>query len=333
MSKLTFHVARHVADLIRNEPRNVGVIVSDQQRLVARFMGETSPGSFDLRNVKPSVIADRQLYAEWRRLWRMTLDGATSTTTGARDRSLIERAIAPLLDTSTPAFAVQPGGEWYVEAELLTAEDLNRIAEEIYRRVVDPAAQPFSSEESDAPVAAFSRRIVAPSRELGEKISAVFREANILETSSGATGLFAAHPVRLDQTVKGRNPVPHVPKFVQDNGQRYVIEQVDFDVVDGEAAREHAAYAAYMLGDIQQLVHAAGAPALPVNTIAVINRVSAAEARRDAGGTAGELVKAQEYGMAVLADQKDLRIVRWDDPTEREQFIEERIAVARGERH
>src|SRR5688500_14327361 len=114
MSKVTFHVARHVPDVIRNEPRNVGVIVSDRERLVARFMGETSPGDLDMRRVHSNVVPDRSLYAEWHRQWRSAL--ASATIEGTRTPH-VKHAVAQLVADSTPSFAVQLGGEWYVEAE------------------------------------------------------------------------------------------------------------------------------------------------------------------------------------------------------------------------
>jgi hypothetical protein len=71
----------------------------------------------------------------------------------------------------------------------------------------------------------------------------------------------------------------------------------------------------------------------PVVAIAVVNRVAAAEAKRAAGGKARDITEAQEYGLAVLTEQPDLRLVNWDDPKERKLFLDERVAVARGEMH
>ena len=336
MGKLTYFVARHIPDRIRNEPRNVGVIVTDGSRVVARFVGETScEGDLDLRRVSSSLVVDRGLYAEWHRAWRRLLAAdpdalpmprvtlwanGTAPETAASTEALHPH-IAALLATSSPSFLVQPGGDWYVDVGEQQEADVARLTDDIYRRLVDHTAAALAAQETALTVAPSLRLPVARSVELGQAIADAFAKRNILE-GAGTRGLFAAYPIRLDQPVRGSNPVPHTPQFVQENGYDYVIEHVDFDVAAAELAREHAAYASYMLTDICK--HNARA-----KPITVVNRVAAAEARRAAGGAAEAVVEAQEYGLAVIAEN-ELRVVHWDDQRERTLFLDEREAVARG---
>jgi hypothetical protein len=326
-SKVSFFAVRHVADLIRNEPRNIGVVVTDGALIGARFVGETAPGELDLRRVSPSIVPDRHLYAEWHHRWRSLVarHSETSDTAGARAFGIFDWFRVE----STPAFSVGPASDWYIDSDVRSPADLDRLTHEIFQRMVDPAAVGFTAVDANA-TGGPAKPAALRSIELAEAIAATFRARHILETST-ESNLFAEYPVRVDRPVRGRNPVPHVPKFVQENGRRFVMEQVDFNVPNAEASREHAAYTAYMLSDIGR-----GSPVAepditrPVEAIALVNRVSGAEARRDAGGAAKAVVEAQEYGLAVLSDHNEVRVVHWDDSAERLAFIEERVAVARG---
>jgi hypothetical protein len=318
MGKLTFFVARHVADRIRNEPRNLGVIVTDGEHLAARFVGEvSSSGKLDLRQVAKN-IDDRALYADWHRAWRSMIEDDTAST---GEETTVEERIAALVETSTPSFLVQPSGDWYVDADELAAGDVHRWTDEIYRRIVDDAAEPLSDVVTESVALEAPRAVAQRPGSLADRIAEVFEALGILEVRDDArVPPSVAHPVKTDQSVQGLNPTPHLAKFVQVNGQRYVMEQVDFDVRDPEVARQRAAYAGYLLNDIYQ----ADDHTVP---IAVLNRVASRGKRGKA------LAAAQDYGEAALHQFADLQLVHWDNDVERKDFLEERAAVARGERH
>ena len=60
-----FLVVKYIPDLLRREPRNVGVILFAEDALVARFAGESeepTPG-VDKRRLAPFAIADPHNYA------------------------------------------------------------------------------------------------------------------------------------------------------------------------------------------------------------------------------------------------------------------------------
>lgn len=328
-NKVEFCIVQHVPDLLRRESKNVGVVVSDGRRLRARFLGEIAPGDLDLRRVPPSIVPDKTLYAEWHANWgRALASREVDSSALSHDDLLGDPRIQRLLREAKPGYEVQVSGEWYTETPIDTDLDLDRVVLALYRRIVDTSASAFGGTlESGQGDAVLPRRSHWQALQLEATITEVFRQRQILGQTPD---VFTPHPVRLNYPVRGKNPVPHVPKFVQDNGSRYVMEHVDFNVANPEIAREHAAYTAYMLSDILKAVPNS-ASSNEIVSIAVVNRVTDAEARRQAGGDAFTLVEAQEYGLAVLAGaDQAVRLVHWDDPSSRERFIEERVAIARG---
>lgn len=329
-NKVEFSVVQHVPDLLRREPRNVGVVVSDGHNIVARFMGETAEGELDLRRVSSSIVPDKSLYAEWHASWRRALasDVLSSTPRIAQTGLANDVRFKRLLEGGKPGYEAQVIGDWYSEAPVRSQTDLESVLLQLYRRVVDSSALPLGQFEIPSESAfGFGRRSYAHALELETTITEVFRQHNILGQTPD---VFTPHPVKLNYPVRGKNPIPHVPKFVQENGQRFVMEHVDFNVANPEVAREHAAYAAYMLTDVLKAAPLPGSKDSIVS-IAIVNRVGDAEARRAAGGDAQKLVEAQEYGLAVLAGSEEtVTLVHWDDEVSRKQFVDERIAIAHG---
>jgi hypothetical protein len=62
-------LARYIPDILRDEPRNIGVILWTPKAIGARFIGETAPGQVDLRSVPPFVNVP-SAYAQWVNYWR-----------------------------------------------------------------------------------------------------------------------------------------------------------------------------------------------------------------------------------------------------------------------
>jgi hypothetical protein len=61
-------VAKYIPELLRNEPRNVGVIVWTPEKIDARFWGENGAG-IDGRKV-PDWVRSQATYKEWVHFWR-----------------------------------------------------------------------------------------------------------------------------------------------------------------------------------------------------------------------------------------------------------------------
>jgi hypothetical protein len=120
------YVAKHVPDIRRWEPRNVGVVVIDSRgRVAARFDGEDSPDRLDLRHVSHR-IQPSEVYREWVSYWRrMTARGAEGVEEAAESGR-------------TTFFLMKAGEIWRDEAER-TCEEL---LDEYYSALVVPDERP-----------------------------------------------------------------------------------------------------------------------------------------------------------------------------------------------
>lgn len=68
-----FYVAKYIANLRRQEPINVGVVLLHQEGCNARFYGEDEPGSIDGRKVRDK-IDDHSTFEEWVSYWRYCIE-------------------------------------------------------------------------------------------------------------------------------------------------------------------------------------------------------------------------------------------------------------------
>jgi hypothetical protein len=64
-----YFVAKHVPDLLRYEPRNVGVVLWTPSGTWARFLGEDDYGHLDSRRL-PAFVGDPHTFREWIIYWR-----------------------------------------------------------------------------------------------------------------------------------------------------------------------------------------------------------------------------------------------------------------------
>jgi hypothetical protein len=79
VSAARYIVAKYVPELLRNEPRNVGVIVWTPEKVDARFWGENGGGDVDGRKV-PEWVQSQPTYKEWVHFWRNCIvHGAVQT--------------------------------------------------------------------------------------------------------------------------------------------------------------------------------------------------------------------------------------------------------------
>lgn len=117
---LTWLVAKYVADLERNEPRNVGLVLYDGvEFLQARFLGENaSDDGFDARALKP--MAAPKTYRAWVRYWRTKVREGHGTLVVPR--------------TPGDSYFVAYGGSRLVGH----VADASAFFDELYRRLVQP---------------------------------------------------------------------------------------------------------------------------------------------------------------------------------------------------
>lgn len=287
MGVVKYVVAKYIPDLLRNEPRNIGVVVESNSDVAARFIGEDGDGHLDLRRVKGGPFHDPQLYAEWHAYWRSLLEDPG------------EDLFDQLIKANEASFSIWRGGEVHSETSLA----LQTVADDLYGRLVDKLSDDVSMPDA------------AAERGLAQTIRDAFRSLRILEDRRRGGSLFAQHPVRYRPTIHGTVPVPHRPTFVQENGRRFVMEQIDFGRAKQELVRQHSGYVTFMFSDIQEAAQQQNS-GMDTDLIAIVNRVT------------GRNVEVQEYGLAALHQLPQVRIVNWDDEYQRGRFLEERVEVA-----
>jgi hypothetical protein len=212
-----YWIAQYIADLFRNEPRNIGVFVEIDGLLRARFVGESSLGQIDRRKLKGFEYS--QVYEQWLKYWRNQINNASIST---------------ILKSSGSHYRVITGGE----VDDVAGDSLEEVLNYLYALLVseggfyEAVGEPFAEVE----VAELSRELIA-----------TFKDAALLETP----GQSLPHPIRRGVSLLGKLNVPHRPAFVQQNSSLYVMETVDFTVNKKRISRDHAGWAAYMFKDIR----------------------------------------------------------------------------------
>jgi hypothetical protein len=298
MERITFALAQYTPDLLRQEPRNIGIFVADRHRVLARFIGEDATGLVVPKSIPPHFFNDVDLYLDWHDYWSNLL---SNYSTEAVASAFLH---AQVIRNRGKAFSVVYGGEYEPRDELSPEEILSRLFD---RLVLSPASRSYDPRGA--------------AREyqggyLGRRLAHEFRRLGILENADAPESLFVRHPVRVRVPVTGTNPVPHTPDFYQENGERYVMEQVDFSIQTLARARDRAMYSQYMLTDIVAAAEKQSNAKPPLNPIAIVNRISTKDNT------------IQEYALAALSNVPSLEIVYWDRDEERRRFLEERRAVA-----
>jgi hypothetical protein len=134
-------LAKHIPDMHRFEPRNIGVIVwMPGGEVAARFLAEKPgrPGEIDGRSIPPFVGADGA-YRQWIKFWRSYLDAdhPTHPLTGApidrNDSAFIESLVA----ASRGHFLLAEGGAVLDEME---EDSIGALADSLYASLVEDQA-------------------------------------------------------------------------------------------------------------------------------------------------------------------------------------------------
>jgi hypothetical protein len=298
MGRLHYLVAKYMPDVMREEPRNIGVIVYGSSGVAARFYGEV--GAQPPVGAPVGLFNDVELFYEWRKAWRRRL-----TTFNPNQ---LEDFIAAMV-TDRGAYSVWPGGEYFTE------QDPQGAADQLFERlVVDPSqlAQVGDSVRGDE-----ARR---RGGFLAVDIRKELRRLNVLASPAlekrKTQDAFIRHPVVERPSLAGTLDVPHVPTFYQQNGRRYVMEHVDFTLRNTSTSREHAAYTAFMFGDLFERAKQ-DKDEHSLTLIAIVQRTTSKQAQAN-----------QRYGLAAISAQPTARIVHWDETDERESFLKERLRIA-----
>lgn len=215
-----YWIAQHIADLFRNEARNVGVFVHQGSDLLAQFFGEVDVGHMDGRKIKGFPYPD--VYMQWVGFWR---------------RELLQDGPNRLVETKGSHYRVIEGGVIDGTEGSSTQDVLNYL----YSILVSEGGLTEALGKSDAAIetAVFS---------FVDEVASKFRENQILFDISN---LIIPHPIRRSVEVRGRINAVHVPAFVQENGRLSVMETIDFTTKYKQRSRDHAGWSAYMFSDVK----------------------------------------------------------------------------------
>jgi hypothetical protein len=127
---INYLIAKYVDDLARNEPKNVGVIVTDGAGVVARFDGEDDAGAINLNRIRHRITGSRS-YRAWVQYWRAVI--ADPSSIGAAKETTPAELIDLLVAEPSRDFYLERGGSILLDAD---ERSLDETARELYEQMV-----------------------------------------------------------------------------------------------------------------------------------------------------------------------------------------------------
>ncbi len=216
-----YWVAQHISDLFRNEPRNIGVFVRNEEQMAARFIGETENSQIDGRKLKG--FSRPEVYRQWVEFWKDQIPRNRPEdlvkSSGSHYRVVSAGKVSDT-DNDTPEMVVN-----YLYSLLVSEGGLKEALENEEDSLEDPAIS------------------------LQDDLITTLMENELLESDD----LFIHHPIRKNVKIPGKN-LSHTPAFVQENGSLYVMEPIDFTQSRKKYSKDHAGLSAYMFRDIRDSI-------------------------------------------------------------------------------
>lgn len=212
-----YWIAKYVEDPFRNEPRNVGIIVSTGDEWAARFAGERDDGTIDGRWLRSFKYAE--VYKQWMQYWR---------------DQVADEKIDEIVNAATSNYFVVRGGE----VSDTGSDSAAAVCKFLYGLIV-----------SDSPVMqAFELATEADTeRDLSLDLDAAFRELDLL---ADQPDFVVRNPIKRKQPIRGEHAT-HEPSYSQRNGKLYLFEAIDFNSHKPKLLKERAGFMAYMFADIR----------------------------------------------------------------------------------
>jgi hypothetical protein len=211
-----YWLAKYVEEPLRNEPRNVGVIVEKDGVLAARFIGERDDLVFDARKLG-AKFSHPNVYTQWRHYWRGQI--------GKHD-------LPAVLKASTSNYFVQSGGE--------VGDAGGDAAAEVCQFLFDLLV-------GGGPLDAYHWQTEDETVALASEIVGAFDHLGILAHDGQ---LFTPHPILRERPVTGHH-VTHTPSFSQRNGKLYLFDHIDLSGTRPTKINERAGFLGYMFSDIR----------------------------------------------------------------------------------
>lgn len=212
----SYWIAKYIEDPFRNETRNIGVIVSLNGAIAARFVGERDDGIFDARKLKGFIYPN--VYTQWHDFWRKKIN---------------YRNIDAIVASSTANFFISAGGE----VDGTGSDTASEVCHFLYNLLVGQGViEAFEWDNSEV-----------VELDLATDITNALDRSAILANGGQ---LFTPHPVVSGGDVVGKHVV-HKPSYSQRNGKLYIMEHIDLNNKKIIKTKERAGWMAYMFSDIK----------------------------------------------------------------------------------
>jgi hypothetical protein len=138
MNSVRYMIAKHVPDVFRKEPRNIGIILWSEEGIEARFWAVDSYGFIDGRKI-PDFVNSKSAYEQWIGFWTKELKKSQVEAIGS----------GKLVAVNSPEFvqAIQSGNSanFFLEdagsiLEPISKDQLPALADELFQTVVTAEA-------------------------------------------------------------------------------------------------------------------------------------------------------------------------------------------------
>jgi hypothetical protein len=142
MSSTHYILAKHVPDVFRKEPKNIGVIVWSEVGVASQFWGVDAHGVVDKREVPP-FINSASAYEQWVHFWLKEIADQKVEFIGSGKFATINSPefVQAIQTGNSDNFFLQESG---VVFESITKDDLPKLAKELFESLV-------TSQEIDEP--------------------------------------------------------------------------------------------------------------------------------------------------------------------------------------
>lgn len=127
MSSVQYMIAKHVPDVFRKEPRNIGVIIKSDIGMEYRFWATDSYGVVDGRKI-PEFVNSKEAYQQWIEYWLKELKKTEAHKADALDF---------LQESNSVNFYIDEGG---IILETLEKGELPKVADELFETIVTAEA-------------------------------------------------------------------------------------------------------------------------------------------------------------------------------------------------
>lgn len=183
----TWYLVRHVPDLRRKEPRNVGVVLSSPDGWQSRFLGENDAGEIETKQLRPYRDINLDVYRSWISYFKRK---------ASDDRW---RDVERLQSKRRSNYYAELGGQ-----EFDTQEPIESLLDRLYLDLVVP---PGTTADSGAPTAG-TNRIADRLREGARRI---FRATGVtpLENTQ-VSGKFGDRSIPINFGFRYDNGQPHL---------------------------------------------------------------------------------------------------------------------------